>query len=196
MIQLQYTNPHSKTEILAAIDDAVDQASAFYTSLSPEIFFHDGLGGWSPAQNISHIADITFLAVWLFRMPKFFLLPFGRRKSQKNFSTLLNEYISAEKPIFIGPLAPSSIPVPENGTETVQKLTARFRNVFQELKNVLKEIPEEDFDRYSMPHPSLGMLSFREMVYVVIIHIIHHTYKVEQKTERFLKKTVRSEKTT
>lgn len=188
MIELQNPDPYSKTEILAAIDDAVDQASSIYTSLGTEIFFHDGLGGWSPAQNISHIADITHLAVLLFRMPRFFLLPFGRRKTQKNFSTLLREYIGAEKPIFIGPLAPSSIPVPENAPETVQKLTARFRNMFQDLKNVLKEIPEEDFDRYSMPHPSLGMLSFREMVYVVIIHIIHHTYKVEKKTEKFVKK--------
>ncbi|HMV80907.1 MAG TPA: DinB family protein [Leptospiraceae bacterium] len=188
MIELQNPDPHSRAEILSAIDDAVDQASSFYTSLGPEIFFHDGLGGWSPAQNISHIADITSLAVLLFRMPKFFLLPFGRRKTQKNFSTLLSEYIGAEKPIFIGPLAPSSIPLPENAQETVQKLTARFRNMFQDLKKVLQEIPEEEFDRYSMPHPSLGMLSFREMVYVVIIHIIHHTYKVEKKTGRLIKK--------
>jgi hypothetical protein len=51
----------------------------------------------------------------------------------------------------------------------------------EEIISVLQSVPEEDFDNYSMPHPSMGMLSYREMVYVLIIHPIHHTYKVEQK---------------
>ena len=56
-----------------------------------------------------------------------------------------------------------------------------FRRLMEKVDRVSDKEAEEDFDNYSIPHPSMGMLSYREMVYVLIIHPIHHTYKVEQK---------------
>jgi hypothetical protein len=63
-------------------------------------------------------------------------------------------------------------------------MTSDWRKVYRDLNLAIQSIPEEDMDNFSLPHPSMGMLSLREMIYVIIIHPIHHTYKVEQKMER------------
>lgn len=185
MIKTEISNPRSKTEILSAIEDVAEKVESYYTSLSPEQFFHDGLGGWSAAQNLSHITFIGSLAVYLFGLPRFLFIPFGKQSVQRDFNTLKNDYIGSDKVIFIGPLAPSSIAPPLDANNVVQTMVSDWRKVYRDLNLAIQSIPEEDMDNYSLPHPSMGMLSLREMIYVLIIHPIHHTYKVEQKMERY-----------
>lgn len=185
MIKTEISNPRSKTEILSSIEDVAEKIESYYTSLSPEQFFHDGLGGWSAAQNLSHITFIGSLAVYLFGLPRFLFLPFGKQNVQRDFNTLKNDYIGSDKVIFIGPLAPSSIAPPIDAKNVIQTMVSDCRKVYRELNLAVQSIPEEDMDNYSLPHPSMGMLSLREMIYVLIIHPIHHTYKVEQKMEKY-----------
>ena len=185
MINTEIPNPRSKIEILSAIEDIAEKVESYYTSLSPEQFFHDGLGGWSAAQNLSHITFIGSLAVYLFGLPRFLFIPFGKQSVQRDFNTLKNDYIGSDKVIFIGPLAPSSIAPPLDANNVIQTMVSDWRKVYRDLNLAIQSIPEEDMDNYSLPHPSMGMLSLREMIYVLIIHPIHHTYKVEQKMDRY-----------
>jgi hypothetical protein len=184
MIKTEISNPRSKTEILSALEDVAEKVESYYSSLSPEQFFHDGLGGWSAAQNLSHITFIGSLAVYLFGFPRFLFIPFGKQTIQRDFVTLKNDYLSSDKTIYIGPLAPSSIAPPLDAKNVIQTMTSDWRKVYRDLNLAIQSIPEEDMDNFSLPHPSMGMLSLREMIYVIIIHPIHHTYKVEQKMER------------
>ncbi len=181
MIKLDIPNPHSKSEILASLRDVSNKVKDYYTSISPELFFHDGLGGWSPAQNLSHITFIASLAANLFKLPRFLLVLFGKQDHQRDFKTLHDDYLGSDKFIYIGPLAPSTIQPPSNAKEVIHKMASDWIKSSEEIISALQSVPEEDFDNYSIPHPSMGMLSYREMVYVLIIHPIHHTYKVEQK---------------
>ncbi|MCB1190164.1 MAG: DinB family protein [Leptospiraceae bacterium] len=181
MILLKIENPHSKAEILASIEDVNQQVCSFFGSLKPEVFFHNGFGGWSAAQNLSHITEITFYFVLLLKLPRFLLLLFGERSKQKDFQALHKEYIYSDKVIPLGPLAPSTIPVPRNGEEVIRKMLDKWSDTCNQLMSVLRDVPEEDFDKYSMLHPTLGILSYREMLYIIVIHAIHHSYKVEQK---------------
>ncbi len=181
MITLDIPNPHSKEEILASLEDVSKKVKDFYTALPPELFFHDRLGGWSPAQNLSHLTFIASLAVPLLYLPRFLFLPFGKQAQQRDYTTLQRDYLGSKKPIYIGPLAPASIQPPSNGKDVIQNLAFEWLKVSKNLGNAIQSIPEEDLDDYSLPHPSMGMLSLREMLYVLLIHPIHHTYKVEQK---------------
>jgi len=95
MLQLENKNPYSKSEILASMDDINQKVKSFYKEISPELFFHDGLGGWSPAQNLSHLGDIAKGGVLLLRLPRFLFLIFGKRESQRDFRTLQTDYIGA-----------------------------------------------------------------------------------------------------
>ncbi|MBL0264511.1 MAG: hypothetical protein IPQ05_11670 [Leptospiraceae bacterium] len=110
MLQLENKNPYSKSEILASMDDINQKVKSFYKEISPELFFHDGLGGWSPAQNLSHLGDIAKGGVLLLRLPRFLFLIFGKRESQRDFRTLQTDYIGSDKSIYLGPLVPAPIP--------------------------------------------------------------------------------------
>ena len=180
MLQLENKNPYSKSEILASMDDINQKVKSFYKEISPELFFHDGLGGWSPAQNLSHLGDIAKGGVLLLRLPRFLFLIFGKRESQRDFRTLQTDYIGSDKSIYLGPLVPAPIP-PKDYKNQIAELMAKWDKVCTEIKEVVQSIPEEDYDKYSMPHPTMGMLSLREDFYLLIIHPIHHSYKVEQK---------------
>ncbi len=180
MLQLENKNPYSKSEILASMDDINQKVKSFYREISPELFFHDGLGGWSPAQNLSHLEDIAKGGVLLLQLPKFLFLIFGKRESQRDFKTLQTDYIGSDKSIYLGPLVPASIP-PKDYKKQIADLMIKWDKVCTELRAVVQSIPEEDYDKYSMPHPTMGMLSLREVLYLIIIHPIHHSYKVEQK---------------
>lgn len=182
MLQTELKNPHSKQEILSSLRDITNKVSAYYSSLPPEVFFNDKLGGWSPAQNLNHLCFIAQLSTYLVQIPFFFFIPFGKRKTQKDFLTLKNEYLGAPNPIFIGPLAPTEVHLPNEPNKVIRVILNVWEKTNFELIDALSRVPEENFDEYSLPHPSLGILSFREMMYVLIIHPIHHTLKVEQKT--------------
>lgn len=181
MIELEIQNPYSKTELVSSLRDVTRKVESYYNSLPPELFFHDGLGGWSPAQNLSHITFIANLAVYLLKLPRFIFFVFGKQNHQRDFKTLLADYIGSKTPIYIGPLEPASIQPPPNAKQLIHEMVSDWVKVSMELASQLDTIPENDFDQYSLPHPSMGMLSYREMMYVFIIHPIHHTYKVEQK---------------
>ena len=187
MLETEIKNPHTKEEIISSLRDITVKVDSYYRSLPSEIFFNDKMGGWSPAQNLNHITFIAQIAIPLLRIPFFFLIPFGKRKEQKDFLALREEYIGAPKPIYIGPLAPAEIQLPANPASVIRSLLDAWKKANTELADTLETIPESNFDEYSLPHPSLGILSFREMMYVLIFHPVHHTYKVEQKTSRFVR---------
>ncbi|HMV45768.1 MAG TPA: DinB family protein [Leptospiraceae bacterium] len=180
MIQLENRNPYSKSEILSSILDIESKVSIFFQSISPELFYHNGLGGWSPAQNLSHLIDIGNGTILLLNTPRFLFSIFGKRKTQRDFETLLTDYIESKAVIQIGPIAPSKISSIDE-SKKLSVLIPNFKKVYDELNTIIFKIPESEFDEYSLPHPTMGMLSLREVLYLILIHPIHHCYKVEQK---------------
>ncbi|MCB1157399.1 MAG: DinB family protein, partial [Leptospiraceae bacterium] len=118
-------------------------------------------------------------------VPRFIFLIFGKVEAPRDFQTLLFEYIGSGKVVQLGPFAPGRI-VAENERKKIGDLLERWEKVNQELLEVVKSLPEEELDTYSLPHPSMGMMSLREVLYLLIIHPIHHTYKVEQKLAPYM----------
>lgn len=114
MLETEIKNPYTKSELLYSLKDITQKVETYYNSLAPQIFFNDNLGGWSPAQNLSHITFIAAIAATLFKLPRFLLIPLGKPSNGKDFITTKNIYIGAEKPIYIGPLAPWKSNFPRN----------------------------------------------------------------------------------
>ena len=52
-----------------------------------------------------------------------------------------------------------------------------------DLKNEVVKLTEDEFDKYILPHPLLGKLTMREMLYFTIYHVGHH----EELTKRNFK---------
>ena len=57
------------------------------------------------------------------------------------------------------------------------------------LTSALEVLSEREFSEYLIRHPFMGKVSFREMCYLQILHIIHHCSKVELKLKNTSKVT-------
>lgn len=69
-------------------------------------------------------------------------------------------------------------PRPED-TEQPRAVIDRFAAVYESLIEAIETWEEADFDRYQLPHPALGLITLREMVYFTSIHTQHHFILLE-----------------
>ncbi|MFN2437645.1 MAG: hypothetical protein ABR503_00495 [Chitinophagaceae bacterium] len=53
-------------------------------------------------------------------------------------------------------------------------MASRIENSVFELCKILNKYSEEEIDRFVLPHPLLGKLTLREMMYFTIYHVEHH----------------------
>jgi hypothetical protein len=55
-----------------------------------------------------------------------------------------------------------------------QELKANLKNVVSKLCLSLDTYSEDELDQYILPHPLLGKLTLREMLFFTIYHVKHH----------------------
>ena len=74
-----------------------------------------------------------------------------------------------------GSYVPSVVHIAEKG-----KLIQSLNTEVQQLTKRLNNISESDLDVIILPHPLLGKLTLREMLYFTIYHAEHHTSSVKK----------------
>lgn len=83
------------------------------------------------------------------------------------YQNLINEGLRAE-------LAPSVTPVnyrmPEGVTDVKTYLIETWDDANQRIVNALEGWSEDDLDTYRTPHPAIGVITVREMLYFTIHH--------------------------
>ena len=132
---------------------------------------------WNPAQQLEHIY-LSFHPVLLaFRLPRFIpLLLFGTAKREsRDYDTLVRDY---QTRLQQGGKAPSAY-VPTATVNSIKRLLQLEKSV-DRLCHIIDGLTEEQLDRYLLPHPLLGKLTMREMLYFTIYHVTHHHRQVEK----------------
>ena len=61
-----------------------------------------------------------------------------------------------------------------SGRLASEKVLSQFKEQNKQLCKTLSKWKEEDLDRFLLPHPLLGKLTIREMIYFTIYHMEHH----------------------
>jgi hypothetical protein len=74
-----------------------------------------------------------------------------------------------------GPFIPKKVDLPKG-----QKLKASLNKEVAKLCKAIEKRSEEELDRYILPHPILGKLTLREMLYFTIYHVKHHEKLIEK----------------
>jgi hypothetical protein len=119
---------------------------------------------WNPAQQLEHIY-LSFRPVLLaFQLPRF--IP--------RYDTLVRDY---QAKLQQGGKAPAAY-VPATGSNTIKRLLQLEKSV-DRLCHIIDGLTEEELDRYLLPHPLLGKLTMREMLYFTSYHVTHHHKQVE-----------------
>ena len=178
---------HSKSEIIQSLQESFDRVTACVESTPNEIFYHKKDGKWSVAENLSHLIQSTKPLASVLKKNKLFLLGFGISMSGSDkFETLRSNYL----------LKLSQGLAPANGGGFISKnIESTSKEKFLENWNLIgSKFPsridrwsENSLDRFKLPHPLLGKLTVREMMFFTIFHNEHHLRTMKILNESFHK---------
>jgi hypothetical protein len=129
-------------------------------------------GKWNAVQLLDHIVKSVSPVSLALSLPAFLLrLIFGtaNRKS-RSYEELVARYHDKLK---AGGRASGRF-VPPPKTDSVEKLSANLTKVVQMLTRRIDRFSETQLDQLLLPHPLLGKLTLREMLYFTIYHVQHH----------------------
>lgn len=145
----------------------------YVMQLPDEDFLYNGNNKWSAGQQLDHIYISVKTVRQALSIPKFLakiIWGFSNRPG-KNYEELVQKYLTKL----------------ENGGKSSRRFIPKHVGVAQKatLKNALmKELnrlcsnvdrfSEEELDTLILPHPLLGKLTNREMLYFTIYHVEHH----------------------
>jgi hypothetical protein len=163
----------TKSEITSLLTEKHRQFLDSFSGLSEAAFTISRNSKWAPAQELDHIIRSVSPVVMAFGLPGFVLKwKFGKaNRPSKTFEGLVEKYHTklAAGGRASGQFIPEGIPFREREA-AIKKLNA----LVEKLNHRINTKTEETLDTLILPHPLLGKLTFREMLYFTAYHAEHH----------------------
>jgi len=162
-----------KAQIISSFNEKVDAFNNYILPLNKEQFESTPNGKWSAGQNLDHLIRAIKPLQLAYGLPKFALLIlFGKtNRPSRTYDELVTKYKTklAAGGKASGPFIPPIINF-EKKDELIKKYAAHT----QKLITKIEKQSESDLDKYILPHPLLGKVTLREMLYFTIHHNEHH----------------------
>jgi len=151
-------------------------AAAFvdFIAQQPEAkFLETPNGKWSVGQNLEHLIKSLAPVNQALLLPGFMLrLLFGTpNRKPRSYQELVDRYKQklAAGGRATGRFVPATIAWPEK-----EKKIVAFKSQTETMSARLNSWREDQLDQYLLPHPLLGKLTLREMLFFSGYHIEHH----------------------
>ncbi|MFD3166986.1 DinB family protein [Herpetosiphon sp. NSE202] len=175
--------PYSHSELIVALERDVANVSATILSLTPEQCFAHPPGVWSAAENVLHMQQLSKVFILAFSMPRFTLgTLFGKPKQQaRDYATIASSYQTAIAGGFEAPAY--SIPTKPQGPfnqQRQQALVEQWQKINQRMIESLFHWDDAALDQYQIPHPALGKLTVREMLFFMHCHTQQHLNQITE----------------
>ena len=176
----KFGDPYTQNAIVMSLRQLHLESARFYTSIPADRFFAHSLNAWSPAENLEHLIRSVKPVAQAMRLPKLLLqLLFGTASTpSRSFQTIKEEYLS--KLANGARAARAYLPtqtIPSTNLELARmQLLSQWTRIEQELINSVKAWHESEFDKYLLPHPLLGKLTVREMLFFTLYHNRRHIF--------------------
>lgn len=179
-----------KQGILTALTAAERQITEFFAALSAEELALRSGTAWTPIEQLEHIDSAVKAVANGFAAPKLVLrLRFGGVDGPgRTYLELRDAY---RQRLDAGGRAPAPfVPKPVDATappiETRRDdLLARWRRHNARLRESVSSWSEHQLDTIGLPHPILGTISAREMLFFTIYHSEHHLVPTRRRLPRF-----------
>lgn len=149
-------------------------------SLDEQAFHLHSEGRWSAAQQLDHLIRSVRPVVLGLGLPPFLLkLIFGKAKhASRGYDTLVKAYQEA---LSNGGKSPKAYePKTHEATGFQRYGCERLMQLITGLDQQLENLSEPELDQLQAPHPLLGKLTLRELMYFTIYHAEHHLRSVER----------------
>lgn len=171
----------NKSEIITELKLSHTEFIDFINGLSKSAFENAKPEKWTAGQQLDHIVKSVSPLIKAFKMPNLVLKSlFGTSsKTQSRTSQEIVDLYLAE--IEKGAKAPEKfVPPPVIDFSQKDELTQKLSNIVDQCGNLVNNYSEENLDKLQLPHPVLGKLTLREMLYFTNYHVKHHRKNVER----------------
>ncbi len=164
----------NKVEIKARLEDSYEHFLKYIGKLSHDEFEYAPEGKWNAGQQAEHLIKSTRPLIQALGYPKFLIgFKFGKaNRPSKTYPELVDRYkdklttMDGDPP---GSYVPKAIKFSEYA-----KLAKTQTEIINKIEDKLVKWSEEELDEYIFPHPLLGKVTVREMLYFTIYHAEHH----------------------
>jgi hypothetical protein len=169
--------PHTGPEIVAALHHHQAEAAPFFAALPLDVFLAPQGDRWSPCDHLRHLTKSMRAVTQGLGQPRIALgLLFGPTwRPSRDFEALRNVYRGE---LDAGAQAGRFAPRPESPEGDRQAYRARVLDRWNAaeaaLEGAIARWREGPLDRYRLPHPVLGKLTVREMLFFTAYHNAHH----------------------
>lgn len=176
--------PSTRDDVVRALGRVRDESRAYWESFAPSAFLAPLGDAWSPADNVRHLTKSVRAVAMALRIPRLMLrLRFGRaRAASRTYAELVADYrarLAAGGKA--GGYAPSPLGPEPDPAAARTRILARHDEAVAALVEACARWPEAALDRYRLPHPLLGMLTVREMLFFTVYHNQHHVAVVRRR---------------
>ena len=168
----------TKAELIAALKDSNRRVIQWFTEISPQDFFTRQGRVWSASDNVDHLIKTHQPIAKVLKLPKITLRAmFGKpEKASMTYEELCQVY---RREIAKGAQASGRyLPHQENpadkAAEKKEELLKQFLKASAELVTAIEGWDDKVLDDHLLPHPILGKLTIREMVFFTIYHNLRH----------------------
>jgi len=172
---------YTKQEIAFALNEKVNAFNNYILPMSKEQFEVTPGGKWSAGQNLYHLILAIKPLQLAYSLPKFILKTmFGKaNRPSKTYDELVAKY---KKKLLEGGRASAPFVPPAISFEQKDALIKKYVQHKERLSRKIEKQNEEDLDRYILPHPLLGKLTLREMLFFTVHHNEHHLELLKSRT--------------
>lgn len=167
------TEPFTAPQILEALNQAVGDCTQLCETFSSAEFQKSHDGKWSPAQNLEHLIKSTKPLTQGLGMPSLALKAFGKpNRPVRDYAAVVARY---QEKLAAGGRATSGYEASEAPASQAELLT-QWTDATRKLAAVIQDkwMDEAKLERYLLPHPLLGKLLVREMLFFTVYHTQHH----------------------
>jgi DinB family protein len=163
---------HQLTENYASFIDYIN-------SLSPAEYSFSAPNKWNAAQQLEHTVLCVKPLVQVFSMDKIALKQtFGSTdKPGRTYDGLLGEYLVK---LNDGGKAPERFVPKTTAPEQRAALCETLNKSIEDLCSKIETFSDQELDTLQIPHPLLGNITLREMLYNAIYHVKHHQAQIEE----------------
>ncbi len=170
--------PFTHAELMLALTRSKQETAAFFGGLAPELYFKHVASEWSAAENLDHLNRAVALLVRALQVPRVVArIAFGAAKAQsRRYDEIVEAYTASLK--HGGAASGRSLPVVDSQAEDLpaaqRSLITEWQLTCDKLLASIHGWSETELDHHQLPHPLIGKLTVREMLFFTLYHNGHH----------------------
>lgn len=176
----------NKQEIASLLEKNYKQFSIYLSTLSEQELTNAPEGKWSALKQLDHLRSSVSAVNLVFKLPAFIVKwRFGKaNRPSKTYEQLVEKYENKLKEANNPParFQPKEVSINEQ-----KELIKQLQKAVDKMKNGILKMSENQLDELILPHPLMGRLTLREMLYFTIYHAEFHENLIKKYVQQMEK---------